>query len=77
MAMMSSLHHCLHVFQGSGGQRRAGDSYLSTVSDTLLTREAGKKTAVGGVLGSKPYTGMELSGVSEIEVGPAVCVCWS
>jgi hypothetical protein len=54
--------------KGSGGQHRAGDSYLSTVSDTLLTREAGKKTAVGGVLGSKPYTGMELSGLSESEV---------
>ena len=65
----------LLLFQESATQRRAGDSYLSTVSDTLLTREAGlNKSAVGGVLGRQQYTGMELAGFNETEVCGTHCV---
>ena len=49
----------LSLSQESGG--RSGDSYLGTVSDTLLMREAGLTKQVGGVLSSKQYTGVELN----------------
>ena len=47
------------IIQESGG--RHGDSYLNTVSDTLLMRDVGLAKQMGGVLSSKQYTGNELN----------------
>ena len=58
----------LSIFQESGSQRGPADSYLGTVSDTLLTREVGLRKPGGGALGGKQYTGAELGGLNETQV---------
>ena len=49
-------------------QQGPGDSYLGTVSDTLLTRGMGPTGTMGGVLSSKQYAREELGGLNEIQV---------
>ena len=54
------VHSSVIIFLGPS-QEIGRDSYLSTVSDTLLMRGVGPPRPVGGVLSSKHYTGEELS----------------
>ena len=68
--MYTHTHTHTHTHsQWSGG--RSGETYLNTVSDTLLLREAGLTKPVGGVSSSKQYTGEELN---ENQVSVWVCL---